>query len=82
MDISPCYRHTAPLERRLKEKHAGNYEVEQDTEYINRGGNKGTRRNGGINPKSLKEHRNDCANRSSDNHINCRDPRSPLEKAL
>ena len=68
MDDTPV----APLERRSEEKYAGDYEVKQEAKYVNCGGNKGSRGNGGVNPKSLKEHRNDCANRGGDNHIDAK----------
>ncbi len=67
-----CYTPIAPLERRSEEKYAGDYEVKQEAKYVNCGGNKGSRGNGGVNPKSLKEHRNDCANRGGDNHIDAK----------
>ena len=57
---------------RLKEKYAGDYEVKQEAKYVNCGGNKGSRGNGGVNPKSLKEHRNDCTSRGGDNHIDAK----------
>ena len=39
---------SADLPRRSEEKYAGDYEIEEDTEHINRGGNKGTGGNDGI----------------------------------
>ena len=47
----------------------GDYEVKQEAKYVNCGGNKWARRNRRINPKSLKEHGDNCANRGGDNHI-------------
>ena len=49
--LSICYTPIVLLGRRSEEKYTGNYEVEEDTEHVNRGGNEGTRGNGGINPE-------------------------------